>query len=132
MRRARTPAVLLSMVALAACDAAIPPSSPSVAPEVHVVSATLAPDGRGGILTFAAHNAGAETDTLTAAACSCDGPGRIVGDAAIQSQETALFAADGPHVEFRRLDLPAAGSFVDVSLTFEHAGDVAVTAEVIT
>lgn len=126
-------AVLGCVVAFVACDGepSAPPSSPA-AQEVHVISVELTPSGKRGILTFAAHNAGATTDTLVAASCTCATDAEVVGDATIESQRTTLFTADGPHVSLRDLDRRVdPGASVDVVLTFELAGDVPLTAEVV-
>jgi copper(I)-binding protein len=126
-------AVFGCVVALVACggEPSAPPSSPA-AQEVHVISVELTPTEQQGILTFAAHNAGPTTDTLVAASCTCATDAEVVGDATIESQQTALFTADGPHVSFADLDRGVdPGASVDVVLTFELAGDVPLTAEVV-
>jgi copper(I)-binding protein len=99
---------------------------------VHVISAEVTPErGGDGLLTFAAHNAGPETDTLVGASCRCAEDAELVGVGSIDPQVTVIFNADGPHVELRSLEEGLRpGDGVDVTLTFEHAGEVEVKAEV--
>lgn len=132
MKRAAVPVALT--VILAACASPAPPAAPSAPtsgpPVVHVIDATVRL-GAGGdaILALAAHNAGAVPDTLVDAACRCAKKVEVTGDATIDPEQTALFTADGPHVTFTGFE-DAPGDVVDVTLTFENAGDQVVTAEV--
>ena len=108
-------------------------------PEVHVLGATATPEGRhGAVLTFAAHNAGTDTDTLTGVECSCGGTATILqgGTAPVDGidiapDENHLF---GPHGDLVRLDDVAiplkAGEFVSLTLTFTNAGEVRADAEI--
>jgi len=135
VRRATLATVLAVVAASCGGDGTAPygPTTSPAAAEVHVLGAEIAPEtGADAILAFAAHNAGAETDTLEAASCICAEGTTVEGDAAITPQETAIFNADGPHVVLEGVDRSVRpGDFVDVTLTFANAGDVAVTAEVV-
>jgi copper(I)-binding protein len=134
-----TTAAALAAVGLAivagACGADTVTTAPAITPglaEVHVISAEVTPDRAGdAILTFAAHNAGAATDTLVAASCTCAEAAELVGDGSIEPQATGLFNEDGPHVVLRDLEGGLrVGDGVDVTLTFEQAGEVDLTAEI--
>jgi copper(I)-binding protein len=137
MTRTGAAAVLLALAIIAAsCGGPAPvTTAPASAPglaEVHVISAEVTP-GRAGnaILTFAAHNAGAETDTVVGASCTCSGDAELVGDGSIEPQATGLFNQDGPHVVLHDLERGLhVGDGVDVTLTFEQAGEIDLTAEI--
>jgi copper(I)-binding protein len=119
---------------MTACGGTSDPAAtvPAAAPEVHVLEATVAVRGDGATLGFAAHNAGTATDDLVAASCACAERARTVGDTSIDSQQTVVFSAEGPHVRLAGLDPGLEpGGFTDVTLTFAEAGDVVVPAEIV-
>jgi copper(I)-binding protein len=133
MRRVAAAAVVMAFT-MTACGGTSEPSAtvPGIAPEVHVLEAIVAVRGDKATLGFAAHNAGTGTDTLVAASCGCAERARTVGDTSIDSQETAVFSAEGPHVRLTGVDPGLEpGGFTDVTLTFAEAGDVVVPAEVV-
>lgn len=111
------------------------PSTPDLlptTPEVHVLAATIVPTTDGdAIVSFSAHNAGAEPDTLIDASCVCAESAQIVGGGEIGAQETGLFGPNGDHVLLRGFDEGLApGDFADVTLVFANAEEVITPAEV--
>lgn len=133
---------LLLLVA-SACGAGGSEQAPTgladLPPEVHVLAATVTPEGRhGAVLAFAAHNAGAETDTLTGLVCSCGGTATIleggtqqVDGIDIAPDENHLFGPNADFVRLRGVTIPLrAGNFVSLTLTFANAGEVRTDAEV--
>jgi copper(I)-binding protein len=107
--------------------------SASVTPEVHVVGATVTLGAKDqAILGFSAHNAGSTPDRLVAAVCACADAARLVGSGTIEPQVTGMFGPEGDHVILRGVhDDVRPGDFVQVTLTFDQAGETSTQAEVV-
>ena len=128
-------AVGLVVTAAACGDPTSSPTAPpaSASPAIHVISATVSLlGGNDGLLGFAAHNAGAETDRLTAAACEGARRAEVVGRGQIDPEVTGLFGPEGDHVLLGGLGRTVhVGDFLDCTLTFEIAGNISTEAKVV-
>ena len=123
-------------LALTACGGATPttgPGTPAPSPQVHVLAMSIDPGpGRDAVLSFSAHNAGGEPDSLVDASCRCATRAELVVTGQIRPEETGLFGPNGDHVVLHGVDRGLAeGDTVDVTLTFDRAGAVTVPAEVV-
>lgn len=132
MRRALASALLLAAACGGGGYSTTTPGLLPTTPIVHVLAATItpAPDDDA-MVSFSAHNAGGETDTLLEASCECARSAEVVGVGAIDPQETGMFGPNGDHVLLRGFDEDlTVGDFADVTLVFANAGEVVAPAEI--
>lgn len=137
---------VIAAVMLSACGGRGPATSASPTggltdppPEVHVTGATITPTAGGrALVTFAAHNAGSQTDRLLRVVCECGGTATLLdadGTPAdgvdIASEEMLVLGPGSAIVEIEALPQPLEpGSFVGLQVTFALAGEVLTEAEV--
>jgi copper(I)-binding protein len=144
----RIAAALALALALAACGGSTSSTAaptPSVAiptSDMHVIAATVTPDGQDADASFAIHNGTGSPDRLVGVSCTCATAAEIHGandhgdigpvtGVALPPDEVVTFAPGGPHIVLVGVTQPLdPGSTVTLTLRFAHAGPVDVVAAV--